>query len=92
MKFDINITSLNDALKLLSYVDVFKDKNCSANEFIIRLAEGHECDGIVGLAENEGYVLLGKELDDDSGDLLLRFRASIPVECVSTKDHLMKIK
>ena len=91
MKFDINITSLNDALKLLSYVDVFKDKNCSANEFIIRLAEGHEMDGIVGLAENEGYVLLGKDFDD-GGDLLLKFRASIPIECVSTKDHLMKIK
>ena len=91
MKFDINITSLNDAFKVLSYVDVFKDKNCSANEFIIRLAEGHESDGIVGLAENEGYVLLGKD-SDDSGDLLLKFRASIPVECVSTKNHLMKIK
>lgn len=91
MKFDINITSLNDALKLLSYVDVFKDKNCSANEFIIRLAESHEMEGIVGLAENEGYVLLGKDFDS-GGDLLLKFSSSIPIECVSTKDHLMKIK
>ena len=93
MEFDISIDNLNDALKVLPYLDSFKDKTCTSREFLIRIDKGHldEKDGVVELAESDGYKVLEEKLSDD-GDCLLKFCSVFYVDSASTDDHVMKMK